>query len=234
MKEAIVLAGGLGTRMRPFTLDAPKPMLVIAGKPFLEYLLTHLKNGQVDRVILSIGYLGEQIQDYFGDEWLGMELAYVAEDEPLGTGGAIVKCLMVAQSEHVFVFNGDTLCTVSLDDMLSLHLSKKAEFTQALKLLYDFERYGSVVLDGFRIVDYREKMFMEKGLINTGVYLLDRRFMMGQVFPEKFSFEVDFLQKKLLSIRGVGYTSDAYFIDIGVMEDYEKAQAELPRVIGLS
>lgn len=127
--EAIILAGGKGTRLWPLTLTVPKPMVPIADKPFLFYLLKMLKDEGVTRVIFSVGYLGEQIIDYFGESWLDLEITYVQEKEPLGTGGAISACMDKVTDDEVIVINGDTYCQIDLDEMIASHKQHQAEIT---------------------------------------------------------------------------------------------------------
>jgi len=227
MKEAIVLAGGLGTRLYPLTLTVPKPMVPIAEKPFLEYLLSRLIEKGFVRVILSVGYLGEQIEAHFGNNWQGLDLVYAYEETPLGTGGAIALALSFAREEHVLVLNGDTFCAIDWQAMASFHINKNADLTIALKPMQDFERYGNVEVNNYRIVSFAEKQYVSSGQINTGVYILNKSLFMKFSMPEKFSFEVDFLQCKLAEVAVNGFITNSYFIDIGIPEDYQRAQVEL-------
>lgn len=227
--EAIILAGGKGTRLRPLTLTVPKPMVPIAGKPFLYYLLKLLKNEGVTRVIFSVGYLGEQIKDYFGEAWLDLELAYVQEKEPLGTGGAISACIEKVKSDKIIVINGDTYCQIDLRNMISSHKKHKAELTIALKEMLDFDRYGTVDIDinSNSIQKFNEKRKVNKGFINTGTYCLKKSIFQQHNMPEKFSFETDFLEEKIRELRSNAFITDGYFIDIGVQDDYRKFQKEI-------
>jgi len=227
MKEAIILAGGLGTRLYPLTLTVPKPMVPIAGKPFLEYLLSRLVEKGFVRVILSVGYLGEQIEAHFGSDWQGLELVYAYEENPLGTGGAIALALSFASEEHVLVLNGDTFCAIDWQAMASFHIEKQADLTIALKPMQDFERYGNVEVINDQIVSFSEKQYVNSGQINTGVYILNKSLFTKFSMSEKFSFEVDFLQCKLSEVSVNAFMTDSYFIDIGIPEDYQRAQVEL-------
>ena len=113
--EAVVLAGGLGTRLRALAPNVPKPMVPVAGRPFLEILLAALARKQCGRVVLSLGYKAEMVVDHFGDRFAGMELVYEIEQIPLGTGGALRRALVQCQSDHVFVLNGDTYLDLEVD-----------------------------------------------------------------------------------------------------------------------
>jgi len=227
MKEAIILAGGLGTRLYPLTLTVPKPMVPVSDKPFLEYLLTRLKEREYSRVILSVGYLGEQIEAYFGSSWHGLELIYAYEETPLGTGGAIALALTFAKDTNVLVLNGDTFCAIDWQAMALFHIDSNADLTIALKPMKNFERYGNVEMDKGRVVSFEEKQYVNSGQINTGVYILNKSLFKIFPMPEKFSFEVDFLQCKLNEVTVNAFMTDSYFIDIGIPEDYQRAQSEL-------
>ena len=231
MKEAIILAGGLGTRLYPLTLTVPKPMVPIADKPFLEYLIARLQVHGFTRIVLSVGYLGKQIEDHFGSNWLGIELCYVYENSPLGTGGAIALAMHEVSSDHVLVLNGDTFCALDWQLMGDCHKNKHADLTIALKPMKNFDRYGNVKVLGKRVISFEEKQFVSSGQINTGVYILNKLLFDSFDMPEKFSFEVDFLQSKLDQIMVCAFVSNDYFIDIGIPEDYQRAQTELPNKV---
>jgi D-glycero-alpha-D-manno-heptose 1-phosphate guanylyltransferase len=227
--EAIILAGGKGTRLRPFTLTVPKPMVPIAGKPFLYYLLKMLKAEGVTRVIFSVGYLGEQIMDYFGECWLDLEISYVQEKEPLGTGGAISKCMAKVIDDEVIVINGDTYCQIDLNKMISLHKLHHAEITIVLKEMFDFDRYGTVdIFANSGIVKrFNEKRKVNKGYINTGTYCLNKSIFERYGMPEKYSFETDFLQARINELKSYAFKTNGYFIDIGVQDDYQRFQKDI-------
>ena len=229
--EAIILAGGKGTRLRPLTLTVPKPMVPIADKPFLYYLLLLLKKEGINRVIFSIGYLGYHIKDYFGENWQGIELEYVIEENPLGTGGAIKGCMKMVNESSVFVVNGDTFCHTNLADMMVSHLKNQADISIVLKEMYNFDRYGTVEIVNNQVKKFNEKKKVKNGFINTGTYCLNKKVFDYIKMPEMFSFEIDFLQNKLSQIKTNAFYTDAYFIDIGIPEDYNRAQHELPKII---
>ncbi|MEW6680274.1 MAG: nucleotidyltransferase family protein [bacterium] len=224
--EVIVLAGGLGTRLQSITKDIPKPMVDINGKPFLSYLMNYLKIQNINRVLLSVGYKHQIIIDYFGLEYRGLEIEYVVEEEALGTGGAINEALKRASENDIFVLNGDTFFNLNLEELRNFHCSEHSLLTIAIKLMYNFERYGSIILKGNRIIGFEEKSFKEKGYINGGIYIM-KRAIMDFFPPEKaFSFE-NFLEKNIDKINPFAFISNDYFIDIGIPEDYKKAEQEL-------
>lgn len=227
--EAIVLAGGLGTRLQHVVSDVPKPMADIGGKPFLSLLLTKLSGQGFRRIILSVGYKQENIRAYFQESYMGMCIDYVSENHPLGTGGAIRSAWESVEEDDVFVFNGDTFYDLDIHRFLMFHKARNGIISMALKPMKTFERYGSVELsEKGRIVSFCEKKMVENGLINGGVYVLNRD--LGNVLREKegvFSFEKDFLELFTDRFDIGGYIDDGYFVDIGVPEDYAKAQKEV-------
>ncbi|EGK8165987.1 NTP transferase domain-containing protein, partial [Campylobacter coli] len=213
--QAIVLAGGLGTRLRSVVQDFPKPMAPINGKPFLAFALEYLKKQGITEIILSISYKYELIQEYFKDEFHGMKIHYNIEKELLGTGGAIKDALKFVKNE-VYVLNGDTLFDIDLKK-LALDNSK---ICIALKQMQNFDRYGTVNVEDQGIVtSFEEKVFKKQGLINGGIYLLKKNIFDEFNLEEKFSFE-EFLQENYKTLKIQTQIFDDYFIDIGVPEDY--------------
>ena len=232
--EAIILAGGFGTRLAQIIPDLPKPMAPIAGRPFLWYLLNVLKAQGFQDVNLSIGYKASVIEQAFGDRYETVALAYCVEKVPLGTGGAIRWALSRTKSTgNIFVLNGDTFAQVDYRDMQQQHEESGAQLTVALMHVPDVARYGAVITEGEWIREFCEKGSVGPGLINSGVYLMDRYFfseLERQVgpFPETFAFEREILSRHSQSLRIGGFVAGGYFIDIGIPEDYERAQTELP------
>lgn len=224
--EAIILAGGLGTRLKTVVSDLPKCMAPVAGHPFLEYVLKKLRSNGINKVILSVGYKHKAIKDHFGILFDGISISYAIEDEPLGTGGAIMLALSGATENDVFILNGDTLYEVDFIEMLHQHSISQSAITMALRSVEETSRYGAVETDYTgRIVAFREKGSVTgPGLINGGVYCVDKETLLNLDFPQKFSFEKDVLEKQLLGMSG--FISEAYFIDIGIPEDYERAEKE--------
>ncbi|MCB9251129.1 MAG: NTP transferase domain-containing protein [Flavobacteriales bacterium] len=229
--DIIVLAGGLGTRLKSVVKDLPKPMAPIADRPFLEWLLDYITPLNPSKVILSTGYKHELIQACFGNKYGKVNLEYCVEDTPLGTGGGIKKALKSAKSENVLVLNGDTFFRMDHKDFYAKHLESKSLFSMALKPMGQPYRYGTVGLSNGRIINFNEKdPKLEHGLINTGVYMLNREIISKFPETERFSFEKDFLETSVDLLNMNGFVYDTYFIDIGIPEDYNKANNEFPKL----
>ncbi len=218
----IVLAGGLGTRLRGVINDLPKPMAMINGKPFLHYVLLYLTQQKIKKAVLSVGYKANVIEAYFGDKYLDVEISYSKEEEPLGTGGGIKKAFELV-NDLAFVLNGDTFFDIDLNSLREFHLQNEADISLALKPMKNFDRYGTVQLKENRIVNFEEKKFLTEGLINGGVYFFSKN-VFENVGDEKFSFEKEVLEKSVSQKKLCGKIYDDYFIDIGIPEDYAKAQ----------
>jgi D-glycero-alpha-D-manno-heptose 1-phosphate guanylyltransferase len=222
--EAIVLAGGLGTRLRSVVSDLPKTMAPIHGRPFLAYLLDAMAEAGFDSIILAVGYKSEAIRAFFGDDYRGLKLRYSKEDEPLGTGGAIRLAMGQASAPHVFVLNGDTHLELDYSAMMQAHLEAKASLTIAIKQVPDAGRYGALETAEGRIRNFREKGRGGPGLINAGVYLLARDLPDRYPLPRIFSFETDLLMPHASELQPLAFETDGMFIDIGIPEDYARAQ----------
>lgn len=222
--EAIVLAGGLGTRLRSVVSDLPKPMAPIGDKPFLEYILKYLQKNGVTKAILSVGYMWEIIKDYFGDRFENIELVYSVEDEPLGTGGAIKKAMTQVRNSQVYIINGDTFFDL---DLKILSLEDNSKLILSLKQMINFDRYGCVESNDDNLVTaFTEKGYRESGNINGGIYLASKDIFDDYTLDEKFSFE-EFMQENFKTLKAFVKVFENYFIDIGIPEDYEKAQNEI-------
>jgi len=230
IKEAIILAGGLGTRLRESVPDLPKCMAPVAGRPFLFHVINYLRSQGVEKFIFSLGYKHELIEDYLSTQFPTLSYQCVIEDEPLGTGGAILLACTKATEKNIVVTNGDTLFKIDLHKATMFHNHNNAECTLLLKPMNRFDRYGVVELDEEQLVNsFKEKQFYETGNINGGVYLLNKDKFLDEEFPAKFSFEKHYLEKFYPVRRIYGLIQDAYFIDIGIPEDYNRAQSELSR-----
>jgi D-glycero-alpha-D-manno-heptose 1-phosphate guanylyltransferase len=232
MTEAIILAGGRGTRLRSTVPDLPKPLAPIAGAPFLMYLLKHLERCGISRFVLSVGYRSEAIIRSLGDDFNGIPIAYVFERTPLGTGGAIGRALSECAENSVFVLNGDSYFGIDPNELARLHARQDADISVALKEMSDFERYGAIELEGERIRTFREKARTARGYINGGVYCVRRDVFAGFDLPKRFSFEA-FLAQNTDRLKLCGLPLNADFIDIGIPEDYDAAQSLLPRWVRL-
>ncbi|MBM3404644.1 MAG: D-glycero-D-manno-heptose 1-phosphate guanosyltransferase [Bacteroidetes bacterium] len=230
--EAIILAGGFGFRLQPVVNDVPKSMAPVAGRPFLEYQLDYLKTQGIRHVIFSLGYLSEVIIQYFGSNYNGIKLSFAVENEPLGTGGGIMLAMQRSTREQVFVLNGDSLFLVPFDKMSDYHNENSADITLALRKVENANRYGTVEVDE----QSRIRHFMEKsgeiqpGLINGGIYLINKPFFQSFEMTGKFSIEKQFFPQACIQHQVFGFSADAYFIDIGIPQDYERAQHEFKKL----
>lgn len=224
--EAIVLAGGFGTRLRGIVDDVPKPLAPVAGRPFLAWLLDRLATGGMRRCILATGYLSDVIEQRIGARWQGMEIAYSVEPEPLGTGGAIRLAATRLQGDAAHVLNGDTWLEydpVALEDTAR---AAGASMTIALARVDDVARYGAVDIDNGRVTGFREKGESGPGWINAGCYFLGADALAALPVRDAFSFEQDVLQPRVQARAVAAFTATAGFIDIGVPEDYARAQLQ--------
>lgn len=232
IKEAIILAGGLGTRLRSAVPELPKCMAPVAGQPFLSYIIDYYLREGVEKFIFALGYKSEHFEDFLRTKLPGSACQISVEKEPLGTGGAIRLACNLVQETNVLVLNGDTFFGIRPDELASFHKEQGAHCTLCLKSMRNFDRYGVVDLGEDRRIDnFREKQFYEKGLINGGAYALNAVRFREEDLPEKFSFEKDYLEKSYPGGHFFGLEQDGYFIDIGIPEDYERAQRELPFII---
>lgn len=221
--EAIILAGGFGTRLSHLVPDVPKPMASVNGRPFLQYIFDYLLKNGVTHAILAIGYKAEIIERFFGHVYHGIKITYSIEDNPLGTGGAIKKALEYCNNENVFIINGDTYFVVDLNKMKEFHTYKNSDLTLAVKHMSNFGRYGSVIIEDDMITRFEEKKLTAQGKINGGIYLLNKR-IFDPIYQKSFSFERVVLQAGNIDVYA--FESKGYFIDIGVPEDYYKAQRD--------
>ena len=228
-KEAIILAGGLGTRLQGVVKDLPKPMAPVNGRPFLTYILDYLIDYEYERVVLSVGYLHEKIVDYFGKKYKTLEIDYAVEAEPLGTGGGILLAMSKCTTDNVLVINGDTMFKVDLTAFEQFYQEKNSLLTIVLREVEDVSRYGSVTISKDNLIDlFAEKQVtFGRGYINGGVYLINRRLFEKYPQSKRFSFEKDIMSKYYTQECFYAMPSDGYFIDIGIPEDYARAQREL-------
>jgi D-glycero-alpha-D-manno-heptose 1-phosphate guanylyltransferase len=223
--EAIILAGGLGTRLRSVVPDAPKPMAPIAGVPFLEILLCSLKSKGISRAILSIGYKSEIIQAYFANRNLGLEIDFAVESSPLGTGGAIVGAMTRVIGDWALVVNGDTFLDLELDALAAMWPGDRSPVIVA-RSVAEAERFGRLEAVDGRILRFITDKIKGPGLVNAGSYLLPKVIPSSENFPGAFSFEIDYLAHRPSRSLRV-FVTNGMFIDIGVPEDYARAQSAL-------
>lgn len=228
IKEAIVLAGGMGTRLRSVVADVPKPMAEVNGRPFLAYVLDELNEQGVGTVVLAVGYKREVIVEYFGEKYKNISLRYSVEEEALGTGGGIKQACEMLDGNDALVLNGDTFFGVDVQQLYQYYQEKDADLVLALKEMRDFDRYGTVQTDeAGQVTGFEEKAYKPIGLINGGIYLFRKELITNDLFPQKFSFEKDVLESLFPTKRFFGLAFDVYFIDIGIPQDYERSQREL-------
>jgi D-glycero-alpha-D-manno-heptose 1-phosphate guanylyltransferase len=228
-KEAIILAGGLGTRLQDVLPGIPKCMAPVKGKPFLTYVLDYLIDQEIDKVILSVGYRNEQIINYFSYNYKSLLIEYAIENEPLGTGGAIKLAIEYCTQNDMFVLNGDTYFIPGLCEMEEIHFQTTADLTIAVKEMSETGRYGLILTDkDGRINDFREKdPNTGSGWINGGIYLINRK-IFDSILDQKFSMENDVFKKYCSKFKMQAYQTDAYFLDMGIPEDYTNAQTLIP------
>lgn len=228
IKESIILAGGLGTRLRSVVPDLPKCMAPVNGKPFITYVVEHLQFQGINKFIFALGYKSETFETFLKSFLPAANYQLSIEDEPLGTGGAVKLACNKASMENVLVANGDTFFKINLEKLASLHDSNKSQCTLVLKPMQHFNRYGAVKLyEDLSIKSFEEKKYHEAGYINGGMYALCVDDFIKEELPEKFSFEKDYLQEFFNKRKMYGSVQDEYFVDIGIPEDYERAQKEL-------
>ncbi len=215
--EAVVLAGGLGTRLRAELADVPKPMAPVGGRPFLERLLDYWIAQGMDRAVLALGYKHEAIRSHFGASYRGCEITYSVEARPLGTGGALLHALALLKGKTFLVLNGDTYFAIPFDELAAFHKASEADITLALFRSAN-PRYTGVALDAAG----RVTSFSGKGLANGGVFLFERTALEQYRGKQLSSLENDLLQNHPGPIYG--HVFDAPFVDIGVPEDWRAAE----------
>ena len=230
MSEVIILAGGLGTRLRSVVADVPKPLAPVAGRPFLEHLVDRWIAAGATRIVLSVGYRRELIERHFGDAYGGVPVDYAVEERPLGTGGGLLLAAARLRGEGAFfAANGDTFFAVDVAAMRRAHEAKHADLTMALHQSTDRKRYTPVDLDAEgRIRTLRLERRAAPAWVNGGVYLIGRGVLesAGLAGGSRVSLEDELLPVLLgRGARLVGFPSEAPFIDIGIPEDYARAGA---------
>jgi len=230
----ILRAGGLGTRLRRVVSDLPKCMAPVNGRPFLSYVIDFFSRQGIEKFIFSLGYKHEMIIEYLERSYLSINTGhgslafeYSIEDHPLGTGGAIKKACTYCTCDNILITNGDTLFAVDTEKILAFHIVHDADCTIGVKPMKHFSRYGVIKLKRDRSVkSFSEKKYYQGGLINGGFYVLNVRRFLHESLPGKFSFETDYLEQLYQERKMYGLVQDEYFIDIGVPEDYARAQTE--------
>lgn len=220
--QAILLAGGLGTRLQSVVHDRPKPMALIEEKPFMEYVVHELSRHGITEIIFAVGYKGSMVEDYFGDgSRFGVTVSYAYEETLLGTAGAIKNAAAYMKGNQVFVLNADTFYQIDYQRLVRLSQEKELSMALVLRKVPDVSRYGQAVLKDNRLTGFNEKVQEAKpGTINGGIYLLTRE-LIDEIPEGKVSLENDMIPRWLQEGRRLGgIVNDGYFIDIGIPEDY--------------
>ena len=220
--QAIILAGGFGTRLKSKINDLPKPMAPIRGIPFLSFILNQLDKQGFNKVVLAVGYMSEKIVSFYGNKFKNIDIEYSYEDEPLGTGGCVKKAIEMINENYAFVINGDTYFNINYSE-----IPKPNHALIVCKYKDNPIRYGKVIINKSVIKSFNEKGDSSSGYINGGIYYFNKTWFENMELPYKFSMEKDFFEKFVENINIESYISDQYFIDIGIPEDYEKAEREL-------
>ena len=224
--RAVILAGGMGTRLRSIVSDRPKVMAEIAGRPFIEWLVLSLRQSGIRHILISIGYLGQSIVDYFhdGKDW-GVSIQYSMECRPLGTGGALRQCLPLLSPGPILVLNGDSYCHVNYQEYMDWYGQQKRAGSLVLVRVPRPERFGQVEMTDAGIISH----FQEKGIrtdspwINAGVYIFSPHILQGVSREEPLSLERDILPKWVN--RGLwGFPISGEFVDLGTPEGFHETQ----------
>jgi D-glycero-alpha-D-manno-heptose 1-phosphate guanylyltransferase len=234
IRQAIVLAGGLGTRLRSEIGEFPKPLAPINGEPFLTYVFKYLQKNGINKVVLSVGYKWELIQQKYGNKWNEITIEYAIENKRLGTGGAIKLAMNYIDVEDFYVLNGDTLFDINLLTLEEFHFRKNSKCSIALKTMHKVDRYGCVDIrfedhtktEG-QIIGFKEKQYRDETIINGGIYCLKSSILKDFPDSDVFSFESDYLEIDTPKKSIYGKLFDEYFIDIGIPEDYKAFEEKI-------
>ena len=228
----MILSGGMGTRLKDTVPDLPKVMAPVSGHPFIYYLIKNLEKKAITHFVFLLGYKHDVVINYLENNFKHLNKTYVIESIPLGTGGAIFNGLKCCNEQTIAITNGDTYFDIDLSQMEFLHVKMRSDCTLSLKPMKNYDRYGSVLFNNeFLISDFIEKKFTTDGYINGGFYLIDKKSFLKYSFQEVFSFEKDFLENKSIDKKMYATIHDSYFIDIGIPEDYSKAQHEMNNLL---
>jgi NDP-sugar pyrophosphorylase family protein len=224
---AIILAGGKGENLRPYTYELPKSLLPIKSRPILEYIIENLRRAEIRNIIICIGYLGEKIKEYFADgkKW-GVKIQYSEEKYPLGTGGAIFRASQYVKNQSFILIHGDVLTDLNLKDLINFHKEQQSIGTIALTLVKNPSLFGQLKLHGVKIVNFyspTKKGQEQSYLINTGVYVFNKEIF--NFFPKnKQIFMLEDLLDKLIKEKKLsGFVFEKQWFDVGTLDNYEEA-----------
>lgn len=228
--DAIILAGGLGTRLREVTKNQyPKPLAVVSGRPFISYVVQQLIDANIDRIVVAVSHLGHQIEEYLLNAFPEQEFVFSRESDPLGTGGAIALALQHVTSENFLVLNGDSFFDISIHNFIE-NSSEDCDVSICAAYVSDVFRYGTLNIDsGNAVVGFNEKGGQGEGWINSGIYKISST----TVFSKRDDASIKFSFEEFLSSPDVVKTAvklNGYFVDIGIPEDYEKGQDGMRKV----
>jgi D-glycero-alpha-D-manno-heptose 1-phosphate guanylyltransferase len=227
MKEVIILAGGIGSRLKSVVPELPKCLADVAGRPFLAYVLDSLISFQYTHFVFSLGYKSEYIIDFIAQNYPDLHATFAVEDEPLFTGGAIRLSLESCTADDVLIINADTYFGFDLAAFMEMHVQTNADLSIALKYMERFDRYGVVKFDADKnIKSFEEKKFQEFGYINCGYIYIKKHLLLDYPVNFPFSFEKDFLFENIDQLKMKAFVSEGYFIDIGIPEDFKRARVD--------
>lgn len=223
--EAIIIAGGKGTRLREIVSNCPKPMALVGGRPFIEWILLMLREQGVKKVVIATGYMAEHIESYFATgAKIGMDIDYSLESSPLGTGGAIRNALGKTNSRRLLILNGDSYLPLDLPLFLNAHIARGARVSISLVKVEDCSRFGAVdVFEDGRIRAFSEKNGKQTGLINAGIYLFECDVIREIHEGENVSLEKEIFPR-LLDKGLYGVICHGPFIDIGTPESFYESE----------
>jgi len=232
MFETVILAGGLGKRLREQVPDLPKPLAPVSSRPFISLLFDQLIRAHISKVTLAIGYMSEKVIDTFGYSYKGLAIDYVTEDELLGTGGAIVNALKGREYKQALILNGDSFCNISLDQFKKWHFDYQNTASMVLTYQEERARYGGVECDlsTNKITSFIEKKIgLSAGYINAGIYLFSKEFIEKFPLMVPLSLENQVLPYQLTSLYG--WVTKSEFIDIGTADSYANASSYLKKFL---
>lgn len=240
--QAIILAGGFGTRLKSLVDNVPKPMAEIAGRPLLGWLLEYLQSQGITEAVLCLHHLPETVQNYFGNQFGCVKLHYSIEEIPLGTGGAIARALQFLNpTQPVFALNGDSLVQLDFSRMMAHHIASNRPITLATHRVPDCRRYSQLAIENGCVQHYELYGDEGAGDISVGFYVISPHLFADYFTPKEsapafeglresgFSLERDFLAPLAPELAPAVYSDVDYFIDIGVPADYERAMREIPK-----